>query len=104
MSMENPQVLDSANLPPTKEYRIHDGTIEARILGAGSAQERDWTEVSSEPLSSHVQCNMAVARWLERNLGRRRLVRACVGQEPDDMDRESNDQVHICHQARSIQR
>lgn len=96
MSVENTQVPESANLA-TKEYRVHDGKIEARILDGGSAQEADWTEVSSGQLSSHVLCNTAVARWLERNLGWRRLLRACVGQEPDKMDRESDHQVHVCH-------
>jgi hypothetical protein len=31
-------------------------------------------------LSSHVRGNTPVARWLERSLGWRRLLRACVGQ------------------------
>jgi hypothetical protein len=88
MSMENMQVPESASIPPTKEYRILGGKIEARILGDGSAREADWTEVSSEQLSSHVQCNTAVARWLERNMGWRRLLRACVGQEPAEEPRD----------------
>ena len=98
MFMENTQIVDSANLQPIKEFRIRDGKIEARILGDGSTKEADWTEVSSEQLSSHVLCNTAVARWLERNLGWRRLLRACVGQEPEEMGRETDNQLH----ARSI--
>jgi hypothetical protein len=47
--MDHTQLLKSANLPATKEYGMHDGKIEARILGAGSAQERECTNVSSEP-------------------------------------------------------
>jgi hypothetical protein len=93
MSSGTMQPLESVNHFPVKEYRIHDGKIEARILDGGSAQA-DWTEVSSEQLSSHVQCNTAVARWLERKLGWRRLLRACVGQEPDEMDRHSEPHVH----------
>ena len=90
MSPGTMQLLESVNHSPVKEYRIHDGKIEARILDARSAQEGDWTEVSSEQLSSHVLCNTAVAHWLERNLGWRRLLRACVG---DEMDRQSDPQV-----------
>jgi hypothetical protein len=77
---------------PLKESRIHDGKIEARILDGGSAQA-DWTEVSFEQLSSFVQCNTSVAPagWSEIWAGR--LLEACVGQEPDEMDRHS-DHIH----------
>jgi hypothetical protein len=93
MSSGTMQLLESVNHSPVKEYRIHDGKIEARILDGGSEQDWDWTEVSSEQLSSHVLNYTAVARWLERNLGWRRLLQACVGQEPDEMDRHS-DHIH----------
>jgi hypothetical protein len=95
--MDHTKFPESASLPATKEYRIHDGKIEARILGAESAEEREWTDVSPEHLSSHVLCNTAVAHWLERNLGWRRLLRACVGEEQEEMDRQRNDQVHACN-------
>ena len=63
--------------------------IEARILGGGPEQKSDWRVVSSEQLSSHVMSNTAVARWLERNLGWRRLLRACVGLEPTKFVQDS---------------
>ena len=88
--MEKTLVPESENLSTTKEYRVHDGRIEARILNDGSAHEAKWTEVSAEQLSSHVLANTAIARWLERNLGWRRLLRACVGEGANAMDRESN--------------
>jgi hypothetical protein len=94
--MDHTQLLESANLPATKEYRMHDGKIEARMLGAGSGQKRESTNVSSEELSSHVMCDEAVAHWLERNLGWRRLLRAAVGEEQSEMDRQRNHQVHTC--------
>ena len=101
--MENPLVPESASFPPLKEYRIHDGKVEARTLDGGSAQkqsaqkyEDDWMEVSSEQLSSHVLRNTAVARWLERNLGWRRLLRACVGEVSNQMDRVRGDEVQVC--------
>ena len=80
MSMENMELLELVDRFPIKEYRISHEKIEARILDGG--QESDWRVVSSEQLSSHVKSNTAVARWLERNLGWRRLLRACVGLEP----------------------
>jgi hypothetical protein len=65
---------------PKKEYRIKDGKVEARVLDCGPAQDNVWRELSPEQLSSHVRRNTAVARWLERSLGWRRLLRACVNQ------------------------
>ena len=94
--MENTLVSQSANFATPKEYRIHDGKVEARTLDGGPVKEEDWIEVSSELLSSHVLCNTAVARWLERHLGWRRLLRACVGQEPNQTDRV-RDEMHVCH-------
>ena len=82
MSIENMPLLEFADRFPVKEYRISDDKIEARIVAGGRDQDRDWRAVSSEQLSSHVKNNTAVARWLERNLGWRRLLRACVGLEP----------------------
>jgi hypothetical protein len=81
--MEKAFFPELRNIPIPREYRIHHGKIEARILDGRSIQEQRWTEVSSEQLSSHVLRNTDVARWLERNLGWRRLLRACVGIEPD---------------------
>jgi hypothetical protein len=95
--MEKTVVLESANLPAATEYRVHDGKVESRTLNGGPAHEEDWTQVSAEQLSSHVLCNTAVARWLERNLGWRRLLRACVGQEPSETDGKADRQVQAFH-------
>lgn len=96
--MENTLVSESEDLSTIEEYRVKDGKIEARIVNAGisderSAHEAEWTEVSAEQLSNHVLSNTDVARWLERNLGWRHLLRACVGQqanqdETNQMDRD----------------
>src|SRR5258705_5607703 len=80
MFMEELQFREFVDHFPVKEYRIKDGQVEARILDGGSEQESDWRTVSSDQLSSHVKSNTTVARWLERNLGWRRLLRACVHQ------------------------
>lgn len=82
MSLGNPQFVESIihfHFPESdKEYRIRNGRAEARVMGSG--QDSVWLELSPEQLSSHVRRNTTVARWLERSLGWRRLLRACVGQ------------------------
>lgn len=98
--MENPLAAESANQPAALEYRVHDGKVESRTLDGRFAHDEDWTQLSLEQLSSHVLCNTAVARWLERNLGWRRLLRACVGQEPNDQEpaaMNGDHRVQVCH-------
>jgi hypothetical protein len=70
---------ESVNHAPFQEYRIRDGKIESRVLDFGLGRKTGWREVSPAQLSSHVKRNTNVAQWLERNLGWRRLLRACVG-------------------------
>jgi len=101
-SMESTRDAEAAISSKPREYRIHDGKVEARDLDAGRAKEEDWTEVSSEQLSTHVLCNTVIARWLERNMGWRCLLRACVGEEPSQMDRVGHDGPHFYDDARSI--
>ena len=77
--------LESGNGCPAKEYRIEDGNVEVRALdpegesvrGTGSV----WWRLTPEQLSIHVERNTVVAQWLERRLGWRHLLQACVGQE-----------------------
>jgi len=65
-----------------KEYRVTEaGKIETRILESKYGRSKDWSELSSAEVSSHVMRNTAVARWLEQNLGWRRLLWACVGED-----------------------
>lgn len=71
------------NHSPVEEYRLNDGKVEARVLDYRSERKTGWREVSPAQLSRHVNTN--VARWLERNLGWRRLLRACVGLEPTEI-------------------
>jgi hypothetical protein len=40
--------------------------------------------LTPQQLSTHVERNTVVAQWLERRLGWRRLLQACVSQEPHD--------------------
>jgi hypothetical protein len=85
MSSGNMELLESRSESPFDEYRINDGKVETRIPADRSESKTNWRRVSPEQLSRHVKDNTEVARWLERNLGWRRLLRACVGLEPNEV-------------------
>jgi hypothetical protein len=78
--------LESDNGSPAKEYRIEDGSVEMRMLDPEGVSLRRagslWERLTPQQLSGHVDRNTVVAQWLERRLGRWRLLRACVTQEP----------------------
>ena len=81
--------LESGNGSPAKDYRIEDANVEVRMLDREDGSDRSdrctgsiWSRLSPEQLSIHVERNTVVAKWLERRLGWRRLLQACVGQEP----------------------
>ena len=87
MSLGNVRLrLESGDGSPAKEYRIEDGEVEVRTLDpeGGSVRRTGnvWWRVTPEELSIHVESNTLVAQWLERRLGWRRLLQACVGEEP----------------------
>jgi hypothetical protein len=82
MSSGNMELLEPMRKSPIEEYRIHDGKVEARVPADRSESKAVWRRVSPEQLSRHVKDNTDIARWLERNLGWRQLLRACVGLEP----------------------
>jgi hypothetical protein len=79
-------LLESGDGSPAKEYRIQDGNVEVRTLDPGGGSVRStgsaWWRLSPEQLSIHVERNTVVAWWLERRLGWRGLLQACVDQEP----------------------
>jgi hypothetical protein len=76
--------LESSDRFPAEEYRIDDdGKVEVRTLDPGDQSIWSvWWRLTPGQLSSHVERNTVVAQWLERRLGWRRLLPACVGQEP----------------------
>jgi hypothetical protein len=87
MSLENVRLrLQSGDGSPATEYRIEDGNVEVRTLDpeGGSVRRTGsvWWRLTPEQLSIHVEGNTVVAQWKERRLGWRRLLQACVGQEP----------------------
>jgi hypothetical protein len=74
--------IDPNDGSPVVEYRIENGRVERRTLGA-SAQgsttiEAQWQRLTPEQLTSHVMANTVIAHWLSRRLGARSLIRACT--------------------------
>jgi len=84
MSLGNMRLrIESGN--PEKEYRIEDGNVEVRMLDPEDGSDRCgsiWSRLTRDQLRFHVERNTVVAQWIERRLGWRRLLQACVGQEP----------------------
>ena len=63
------------------EYRIRDEEVEVRHLPVSTEDEDEWYLLTAEDLTSHVSRNTAVAQWLTRRLGWRRLLRLCVDRQ-----------------------
>ena len=61
-----------------QEYRIHENDIEVRSPQSRQEDDFEWHTVSPSELTDHVKRNTVVAQWLERRMGWRRLLRACV--------------------------
>lgn len=78
-------LLESTEGYPAKAYRIQDGTVEVRSLDFESDEGSAWWRLSPQQLSTHVERNTVVARWLECRMGWRRLLQACVGQDAGKM-------------------
>src|SRR5260370_5754270 len=88
MVQENVRLrLEAADGSATKQYRIDDGKVEVRTLHLHSGYdppESSWHRLTPQQLSTHVERNTVVAQWLERRLGWRRLLQACVSYEPTE--------------------
>jgi hypothetical protein len=83
MSRDSMQLrLESRNGSLAKEYRIKGGNVEVGTLNCESGHVRIWSQLTPEQLSIHVKRNTLIARWLELRLGWRRLLQACVSEEP----------------------
>jgi hypothetical protein len=78
--------LESGDGSPAQEYRIEGGNVDVRTLDPEGENVRRirsvWRRLTPEQLKIHVERNTVVAVWLERRLGWRRLLQACVDQEP----------------------
>jgi hypothetical protein len=64
---------------PREDYRIRAGRVETRDLQHDF--DFEWTVLSPEQLREHVEHKTVLAQWLERRLGWRELLRACVDRE-----------------------
>ncbi len=79
--------LEAENGLATQEYRVDDGKVEVRSLHPRSGYappETSWHRLTAQQLRTHVERNTAVAQWLERRIGWRRLLQACVSQQPHE--------------------
>lgn len=79
--------LEAENGSATQEYRLDDGKVEMRNLHSGGAYdppESSWHRLTAQQLRTHLERNTVVAQWLERRLGWRGLLQACVSNEPHD--------------------
>jgi hypothetical protein len=107
MPSGNMELLESMSESPfddhrIEDYRINDGKVEARIRSDKSENKTAWRRVSPEQLSRHVKDNTAVARWLERNLGWRRLLRACVGFDPNEVCGGPDQAAHASDKSQTV--
>ncbi len=82
------RLLESTSRSLAEEYRIHNGQVEARTLSSTFEPDHLWRTLSPAQLSSHVKRNTEVARWLELKLGWRKLLWACVGEQPTGRSHE----------------
>ena len=65
-----------------EDYRIHNNAdVEVRRIQGRTQDDCGWCQLTAEELTEHVYRNSIVAQWLERRLGRQRLLRACIGQQ-----------------------
>jgi hypothetical protein len=87
MAQQNVRLrLQAGDGSASEEYRVDNGRVEVRSLhsqAAYEAPESSWHRLTPHQLSTHVERNTVVAQWLERRLGWRRLLQACVCEEPN---------------------
>ena len=81
MLQVNRLCIDPGNGCPALEYRVENDRVESRIVDPAAEKNGvtadSWKAVSSQELSSHVMSGTVVAKWLQRRIGYRRLLRAC---------------------------
>jgi hypothetical protein len=73
--------VEDENGRTVAEYRIRGEEVEVRHLPLLTDDENEWYRLTAEDLTSHVSRNTAVAQWLTRRLGWKRLLRACIREE-----------------------
>ena len=73
--------LEAADGTAIEEYRIDRGTVEVRRLSDLTDDAAGWRRLTPAQLKDHVNRKTLLAQWLERRLGWRRLLRACLDEE-----------------------
>lgn len=73
--------LEAADGTAIEEYRIDHGAVEVRRLLELDDHGAGWRRLTPAQLRDHVNRKTLLAQWLERRLGWRRLLRACLGEE-----------------------
>ena len=84
--------LETADGTAMEEYRIDQGAVEVRCLSGLGEHDSDWRRLTPAQLRDHVNRKTLLAQWLERRLGWRRLLRACL-EEKDLWQVEECDQT-----------
>lgn len=77
--------LEAQNGSDIEEYRVDCGRVEVRSVrsvGFDELRHTSWRPLTPQQLRTHVERNTVVAQWLQRRLGWRPLLQACVGYEP----------------------
>jgi hypothetical protein len=79
----SPMVLrvEAENGLLVEEYRILDREIQAREFQLKGADHAEWRTLSAAELTTHVMKRTVVSHWLQKRLGRRGLLRACVADQ-----------------------
>jgi len=73
--------LEAADGTAIEEYRIEHGAIEVRHLSGCLETDAGWRRITPAQLRDHVNRKTLLAQWLERRLGWRRLLRACLDEK-----------------------
>ena len=73
--------LEATDGTAIEEYRIDRGAVEVRRLSDLEDHGAGWRRLTPAQLRDHVNRKTLLAQWLERRLGWRRLLRACLGEE-----------------------
>jgi hypothetical protein len=73
--------LEAADGTAIEEYRIDRGAVEVRSLSDLRDYGTGWRRLTPAQLRDQVNRKTLLAQWLERRLGWRQLLRACLEEE-----------------------
>jgi hypothetical protein len=73
--------LEAADGTAVEEYRIDRGAVEVRRLSDLGDHDTGWRRLTPAQLRDQVNRKTLLGQWLERRLGWRQLLRACLDEE-----------------------